>query len=130
MHLNVIENILRELSGYHCLTIYSCCTSTCFAKIIKIIKLCSPPSISSLRRAKDIVLKFEGRLTRTRGYQAAGAEVKSPHVDMPTLPVVSGPGKLYLSLQLLYYIGCEHPSLIAVEQYGELEGLHVPELGF
>ncbi|XP_055273940.1 transmembrane channel-like protein 3 isoform X2 [Moschus berezovskii] len=28
-----------------------------------------------LRRAKDIVLKFEGRLTRTRGYQAAGAEL-------------------------------------------------------
>lgn len=128
MHLNVIENILRELSGYHCLITYSCCTSTCFAKIIKVIKLCSPPSFSSLRRAKDIVLKFEGRLTRTRGYQAAGAEVKSPHMDVPTLPVVSGPRKL--SLQLLYYIGCEHPSLIAVEQYVELEGLHVPKLGF
>ncbi|XP_008054343.1 transmembrane channel-like protein 3 [Carlito syrichta] len=28
-----------------------------------------------LRRAKEIVLKFEGRLTRTRGYQAAGAEL-------------------------------------------------------
>ncbi|XP_058915133.1 transmembrane channel-like protein 3 [Kogia breviceps] len=31
--------------------------------------------LSALRRAKDIVLKFEGRLTRTRGYQAAGAEL-------------------------------------------------------
>ncbi|ERE78157.1 transmembrane channel-like protein 3, partial [Cricetulus griseus] len=28
-----------------------------------------------LGRAKEIVLKFEGRLTRTRGYQAAGAEL-------------------------------------------------------
>ncbi|XP_006885184.1 PREDICTED: transmembrane channel-like protein 3 [Elephantulus edwardii] len=28
-----------------------------------------------LRRAKEVVLKFEGRLTRTRGYQAAGAEL-------------------------------------------------------
>ncbi|XP_019495651.1 PREDICTED: transmembrane channel-like protein 3 [Hipposideros armiger] len=27
------------------------------------------------RRAKEIVLKFEGRLTRTRGYQAAGAKL-------------------------------------------------------
>ncbi|MGH0147756.1 UNVERIFIED_CONTAM: hypothetical protein FKN15_011007 [Acipenser sinensis] len=27
-----------------------------------------------LKQAKEIVLKFEGRLTRTRGYQAAGAE--------------------------------------------------------
>lgn len=27
------------------------------------------------RQAKEIVLKYEGRLTRTRGYQAAGAEV-------------------------------------------------------
>uniref|UniRef100_A0A452FJA4 Transmembrane channel-like protein n=1 Tax=Capra hircus TaxID=9925 RepID=A0A452FJA4_CAPHI len=31
--------------------------------------------LRALRRAKDIVLKFEGRLTRTRGYQAAGAEL-------------------------------------------------------
>ncbi|XP_072889099.1 transmembrane channel-like protein 3 isoform X2 [Hemitrygon akajei] len=28
-----------------------------------------------LRQAKEIVLKYEGRLTRTRGYQAAGAEM-------------------------------------------------------
>ncbi|XP_069766653.1 transmembrane channel-like protein 3 [Narcine bancroftii] len=28
-----------------------------------------------LREAKEIVLKYEGRLTRTRGYQAAGAEM-------------------------------------------------------
>ncbi|KAM9311891.1 transmembrane channel-like protein 3 [Gastrophryne carolinensis] len=28
-----------------------------------------------LKQAKDIVLKYEGRLTRTRGYQAAGAEL-------------------------------------------------------
>ncbi|KAK1160790.1 transmembrane channel-like protein 3 [Acipenser oxyrinchus oxyrinchus] len=28
-----------------------------------------------LKQAKEIVLKFEGRLTRTRGYQAAGAEM-------------------------------------------------------
>ncbi|NXG62476.1 TMC3 protein, partial [Hemiprocne comata] len=28
-----------------------------------------------LRQAKEIVLKYEGRLTRTRGYQAAGAEL-------------------------------------------------------
>ncbi|KAI6056861.1 transmembrane channel-like protein 3 [Marmota monax] len=31
--------------------------------------------LKALRRAKEIVLKFEGRLTRTRGYQAAGAEL-------------------------------------------------------
>ncbi|XP_023376710.1 transmembrane channel-like protein 3, partial [Pteropus vampyrus] len=31
--------------------------------------------LRALRRAKEIVLKFEGRLTRTRGYQAAGAEL-------------------------------------------------------
>ncbi|KAI5237285.1 Transmembrane Channel-Like Protein 3 [Manis pentadactyla] len=31
--------------------------------------------LQALRRAKEIVLKFEGRLTRTRGYQAAGAEL-------------------------------------------------------
>ncbi|MXQ82890.1 hypothetical protein E5288_WYG022812 [Bos mutus] len=31
--------------------------------------------LRALRRAKDIVLKFEGRLTRTRGYQAAGAKL-------------------------------------------------------
>ncbi|XP_040825218.1 transmembrane channel-like protein 3 isoform X1 [Ochotona curzoniae] len=31
--------------------------------------------LKALRRAKQIVLKFEGRLTRTRGYQAAGAEL-------------------------------------------------------
>ncbi|XP_029424836.1 transmembrane channel-like protein 3 [Nannospalax galili] len=31
--------------------------------------------LRALRRAKQIVLKFEGRLTRTRGYQAAGAEL-------------------------------------------------------
>nr|BAC28285.1 unnamed protein product [Mus musculus] len=35
--------------------------------------------LRALRRAKEIVLKFEGRLTRTRGYQAAGAEVTSTH---------------------------------------------------
>ncbi|XP_068953646.1 transmembrane channel-like protein 3 [Petaurus breviceps papuanus] len=31
--------------------------------------------LKALRRAKEIVLKFEGRLTRTRGYQAAGADL-------------------------------------------------------
>ncbi|ELW70708.1 Transmembrane channel-like protein 3 [Tupaia chinensis] len=31
--------------------------------------------LRALRRAKEIILKFEGRLTRTRGYQAAGAEL-------------------------------------------------------
>ncbi|XP_056425791.1 transmembrane channel-like protein 3 [Hyla sarda] len=31
--------------------------------------------LRSLKQAKDIVLKYEGRLTRTRGYQAAGAEL-------------------------------------------------------
>ncbi|EMP29170.1 Transmembrane channel-like protein 3 [Chelonia mydas] len=31
--------------------------------------------LRALRQAKEIVLKYEGRLTRTRGYQAAGAEV-------------------------------------------------------
>nr|XP_017531508.2 transmembrane channel-like protein 3 [Manis javanica] len=31
--------------------------------------------LRALRRAKEMVLKFEGRLTRTRGYQAAGAEL-------------------------------------------------------
>ncbi|MEE6503283.1 hypothetical protein FKM82_004789 [Ascaphus truei] len=31
--------------------------------------------LKSLRQAKDIVVKYEGRLTRTRGYQAAGAEL-------------------------------------------------------
>ncbi|XP_066096481.1 transmembrane channel-like protein 3 [Saccopteryx bilineata] len=31
--------------------------------------------LQALRRAKEIVLRFEGRLTRTRGYQAAGAEL-------------------------------------------------------
>ncbi|EDM08744.1 rCG24583, isoform CRA_a [Rattus norvegicus] len=48
--------------------------------------------LRALRRAKEIVLKFEGRLTRTRGYQAAGAEVKStpcpgPHtyLGVPTV---------------------------------------------
>lgn len=33
------------------------------------------PSPLLCRQAKEIVLKYEGRLTRTRGYQAAGAEV-------------------------------------------------------
>uniref|UniRef100_A0A674JYS1 Uncharacterized protein n=1 Tax=Terrapene triunguis TaxID=2587831 RepID=A0A674JYS1_9SAUR len=32
--------------------------------------------LRALRQAKEIVLKYEGRLTRTRGYQAAGAEVQ------------------------------------------------------
>ncbi|KAK2107855.1 Transmembrane channel-like protein 3 [Saguinus oedipus] len=40
--------------------------------------------LRALRRAKEIVLKFEGRLTRTRGYQAAGAEVKNTHVSTAT----------------------------------------------
>ncbi|KAM4675937.1 transmembrane channel-like protein 3 [Discoglossus pictus] len=31
--------------------------------------------LKSLKQAKEIVLKYEGRLTRTRGYQAAGAEL-------------------------------------------------------
>ncbi|NXA14788.1 TMC3 protein, partial [Sapayoa aenigma] len=31
--------------------------------------------LRTLRQAKEIVLKYEGRLTRTRGYQAAGAEL-------------------------------------------------------
>ncbi|XP_069481239.1 transmembrane channel-like protein 3 [Ambystoma mexicanum] len=31
--------------------------------------------LKALRQAKEIVLRFEGRLTRTRGYQAAGAEL-------------------------------------------------------
>ncbi|XP_048419105.1 transmembrane channel-like protein 3 [Stegostoma tigrinum] len=31
--------------------------------------------LKALRQAKEIVLKYEGRLTRTRGYQAAGAEI-------------------------------------------------------
>ncbi|XP_043533543.1 transmembrane channel-like protein 3 isoform X1 [Chiloscyllium plagiosum] len=31
--------------------------------------------LKALRQAKEIVLKYEGRLTRTRGYQAAGAEM-------------------------------------------------------
>ncbi|XP_036299040.1 transmembrane channel-like protein 3 [Pipistrellus kuhlii] len=31
--------------------------------------------LRALRRAKEVVLRFEGRLTRTRGYQAAGAEL-------------------------------------------------------
>ncbi|KPP62711.1 transmembrane channel-like protein 3-like [Scleropages formosus] len=31
--------------------------------------------LKALRQAKEIVLKYEGRLTRTRGYQAAGADV-------------------------------------------------------
>ncbi|XP_077329394.1 transmembrane channel-like protein 3 [Lithobates pipiens] len=31
--------------------------------------------LRSLKQAKEIVLKYEGRLTRTRGYQAAGAEL-------------------------------------------------------
>ncbi|NXG79404.1 TMC3 protein, partial [Baryphthengus martii] len=31
--------------------------------------------LRALRQAKEIVLKYEGRLTRTRGYQAAGAEL-------------------------------------------------------
>ncbi len=39
----------------------------------------SCPSIAWIhvcfRQAREIVLKYEGRLTRTRGYQAAGAEV-------------------------------------------------------
>lgn len=32
------------------------------------------------RQAREIVLKYEGRLTRTRGYQAAGADVSSTRV--------------------------------------------------
>uniref|UniRef100_A0A8C9RZV8 Transmembrane channel-like protein n=1 Tax=Scleropages formosus TaxID=113540 RepID=A0A8C9RZV8_SCLFO len=31
--------------------------------------------LKALRQAKEIVLKYEGRLTRTRGYQAAGADL-------------------------------------------------------
>ncbi|CAK6442389.1 unnamed protein product [Pipistrellus nathusii] len=31
--------------------------------------------LRALRRAKEVVLRFEGRLTRTRGYQAAGTEL-------------------------------------------------------
>ncbi|XP_038622941.1 transmembrane channel-like protein 3 [Tachyglossus aculeatus] len=31
--------------------------------------------LMALRQAKEVVLKFEGRLTRTRGYQTAGAEL-------------------------------------------------------
>ncbi|XP_029431787.1 transmembrane channel-like protein 3 [Rhinatrema bivittatum] len=31
--------------------------------------------LKALRQAREIVLKYEGRLTRTRGYQAAGAEL-------------------------------------------------------
>lgn len=29
------------------------------------------------RQAREIVLKYEGRLTRTRGYQTAGADVRT-----------------------------------------------------
>uniref|UniRef100_A0A8D0NFH2 Transmembrane channel like 3 n=1 Tax=Sus scrofa TaxID=9823 RepID=A0A8D0NFH2_PIG len=84
--------------------------------------------LRALRRAKDIVLKFEGRLTRTRGYQAAGAEVKSAHLEVPPLPVVSRPGAVVHALHLPCYTGCEHPSLIAEEQYDELEGPNFPKL--
>ena len=81
--------ICISASLLHCLAIYSYCTFTCVAEITRVINLCSPPCFFSfLRRAKDIVLKFEGRLTRTRGYQAAGAEVKSIHTQVPTLPLV------------------------------------------
>lgn len=59
---------------------------------LAVVNLGSLLCFSSLRRAKEIVLKFEGRLTRTRGYQAAGAEVKStpcpgPHtyLGVPTV---------------------------------------------
>lgn len=30
------------------------------------------------RQAREIVLRYEGRLTRTRGYQTAGADVRPP----------------------------------------------------
>lgn len=33
--------------------------------------------VLTLRQAREIVLKYEGRLTRTRGYQTAGADVRT-----------------------------------------------------
>uniref|UniRef100_A0A3B3D9W8 Si:dkey-15b23.3 n=1 Tax=Oryzias melastigma TaxID=30732 RepID=A0A3B3D9W8_ORYME len=37
-----------------------------------------------LKQAREIVLKYEGRLTRTRGYQTAGADVggTQPHLHL------------------------------------------------
>ncbi|KAI4880545.1 hypothetical protein NFI96_002149 [Prochilodus magdalenae] len=35
--------------------------------------------LQAIRQAREIVLKYEGRLTRTRGYQAAGADLEHPH---------------------------------------------------
>lgn len=49
----------------------------CSAQVRRGAKWCSLPRPSPPRRAKDVVLRFEGRLTRTRGYQAAGAEVRA-----------------------------------------------------
>lgn len=68
----------------------SCRVFTCFAQIGSGTKSCSPPCLSPPRRAKEIVLKFEGRLTRTRGYQAAGAEVRAHAGTAPGAGVSGG----------------------------------------
>lgn len=68
----------------------SCRVLTCFAQIGSGTKSCSPPCLSPPRRAKEIVLKFEGRLTRTRGYQAAGAEVRAHAGAAPGAGVSGG----------------------------------------
>lgn len=99
----------------------SCRVLTCFAQIGSGTKSCSPPCLSPPRRAKEIVLKFEGRLTRTRGYQAAGAEVRAYAGAAPGAGVsgVGGGRPRHGSC----HGGRAHQSRTAVRRCAELPGL-------
>ena len=106
----------------------SCHAFTRFATMPAGPKLCSLSSLSCLRRAKEIVLKFEGRLTRTRGYQAAGAEVRACTRGDPTPPCGLGARKVRDTVLAITHRLCASV-VTAVERCWSLEGLHVPELG-
>lgn len=96
----------------------------CFGQIRRVMDSCSLPCLSPPRRAKEIVLKFEGRLTRTRGYQAAGAEVRARAGAAPRAGV-SGSRTCHCSC----HVRCAHQSCTAGWWYGELPGLRVPKRG-
>lgn len=112
----------------HLLATCSCRTFTHFAKIAGMIKSCSLLCFSSLRRAKEIVLKFEGRLTRTRGYQAAGAEVRAC-VHGHSHPLLRSGGQGVACHCACHCTRAVHIRPCSREKCRELQGLHVPEPG-
>ncbi|GCC20485.1 hypothetical protein chiPu_0019045 [Chiloscyllium punctatum] len=68
-----MHSLARTLSLAHSLPRVLSCTLSRALSCAR--TLAHSRSLSRTLQAKEIVLKYEGRLTRTRGYQAAGAEM-------------------------------------------------------